>query len=107
MARRSGMRLKIPAKVDRVDQTYFETVIQPLLALPGIEFVGELDEAGKMAFLADARALVFPIDWPEPFGLVMIEAMACGTPVVAFQRGSVPEGVEDGLTGYIVEDAAG
>jgi glycosyltransferase involved in cell wall biosynthesis len=107
IARRSGLKLKIAAKVDRVDQAYFETVIQPLLALPDIEYVGELDEAEKMAFLAGARALVFPIDWPEPFGLVMIEAMACGTPVVAYRRGSVPEVVEDGVTGYIVEDIAG
>ncbi len=100
------MPLKIAAKVDRVDQEYFETVIEPLLAMPGIEFVGELGEADKMAFLAGARALVFPIDWPEPFGLVMIEAMTCGTPVVAFRRGSVPEVIEDGVTGYIVEDVA-
>jgi glycosyltransferase involved in cell wall biosynthesis len=106
IARRAGMRLKIAAKVDRVDQEYFETVIVPLLATPGIEFVGELGEADKMAFLAGASALVFPIDWPEPFGLVMIEAMTCGTPVVAFRRGSVPEVIEDGVTGYIVEDVA-
>jgi glycosyltransferase involved in cell wall biosynthesis len=107
IARRAGIKLKIAAKVDRVDQSYFETVIAPLLAGPGVEFVGELGEADKMAFLAGARALVFPIDWPEPFGLVMIEAMACGTPVVAFRRGSVPEVVENGVTGAIVEDVAG
>lgn len=107
IARQAGLELKIAAKVDRVDQEYFDTVIRPLLASPGVEFVGELGEAEKMAFLAGARALVFPIDWPEPFGLVMIEAMACGTPVVAFRRGSVPEVIEDGVSGYIVDDAAG
>jgi glycosyltransferase involved in cell wall biosynthesis len=107
IARRAGLKLKIAAKVDRVDQEYFETVIRPLLASPDVEFVGELAEAEKMAFLAAARALVFPIDWPEPFGLVMIEAMVCGTPVVAFRRGSVPEVIEDGVTGYIVDDVAG
>jgi glycosyltransferase involved in cell wall biosynthesis len=107
IAGRAGMPLKIAAKVDRVDEEYFATVIEPLLRQSHVEFVGELDEAQKMAFLAGARALLFPIDWPEPFGLVMIEAMACGTPVIAFRRGSVPEVVEDGITGFIVEDPDG
>jgi glycosyltransferase involved in cell wall biosynthesis len=105
IARRAGWPLKIAAKVDPVDREYFASVIQPLLDPPHVEYVGELDEADKMRFLAGARALLFPIDWPEPFGLVMIEAMACGTPVIAFNRGSVPEILEDGLTGFIVEDA--
>src|ERR1700730_15514973 len=107
IARRAGLELKIAAKVDRVDQIYFDDVIRPLLDLPHVEFVGELDEAEKMAFLDGARALLFPIDWPEPFGLVMIEAMACGTPVIAIRRGSVPEVVDEGITGYIVDDATG
>jgi len=98
-----GLPLKIAAKVDRVDEAYFQSDIEPLLSLPGIEFVGEIDERRKSQFLGDARALVFPIDWPEPFGLVMIEAMACGTPVLAFRNGSVPEVVESGVTGEIVE----
>jgi glycosyltransferase involved in cell wall biosynthesis len=103
IARRTGMRLKIAAKIDRVDQTYFDEQIRPLLNDPLIEFVGEIDDAEKSAFLGDARALLFPIDWPEPFGLTMIEAMACGTPVVAYRCGSVPEVVEHGLTGFIVD----
>ena len=106
IAQRAGMPLKIAAKVDRVDQAYFDTVIHPLLALPGVEFIGEVGEAEKMALLADASALLFPIDWPEPFGLVMIEAMACGTPIVAFRRGSVPEIIDEGVTGWIVRDAS-
>lgn len=98
-----GIPLKIAAKVDDVDRAYFEAVIRPLLHDGGaVEFIGEVDERAKTRFLGEARALLFPIDWPEPFGLVMIEAMACGTPVLAFRHGSVPEVVEDGVTGRIV-----
>ena len=107
IARRAGLPLKIAAKVDRVDQAYFDEVIRPLLRDPLIEFVGEIGEQGKAAFLGGARTLLFPIDWPEPFGLVMIEAMACGTPVIAYHRGSVPEVLEDGWTGFMVDDVAG
>ena len=103
IARRTGLDLKIAAKVDKVDEAYFEAVIQPLLANPHIEFIGEVDERGKQQLLAGAAALLFPIDWPEPFGLVLIEAMACGTPVIAWCHGSVPEVVDDGITGYIVD----
>lgn len=108
IARRAGMPLKIAAKVDNADRAYFRDEIKPLLADPLIEFVGEIDDAGKGAFLGNAAALLFPIDWPEPFGLVMIEAMACGTPVIAWPCGSVPEVVDDGVTGRIVscEDEA-
>jgi glycosyltransferase involved in cell wall biosynthesis len=98
-----GLPLKIAAKVDRVDVDYFKAEIEPLLSVPGIEYIGEIDERRKNAFLGDARALLFPIDWPEPFGLAMIEAMACGTPVLAFRRGSVPEVVDSGVTGEIVD----
>lgn len=101
IARRSGMTLKIAAKVDKADNEYFETVIQPLLGVAGVEFLGEISEAEKSDFLGRAYALLFPIDWPEPFGLVMVEAMACGTPVVAYDHGSVPEVIEDGVTGFI------
>ncbi len=106
LAIRSGRRLRIAAKVDRVDEAYFAEVIQPLLGAPGVEFIGEIGEADKAEFLGRAAALLFPIDWPEPFGIVMIEAFACGTPVIAWRRGSVPEVVEDGVTGFIVEDEA-
>ncbi|MFO1070429.1 MAG: glycosyltransferase family 4 protein [Geminicoccaceae bacterium] len=108
IARRAGMRLRIAAKVDAADAAYFAERVEPLLAHPLVEFVGELDDRGKAALLGGARALLFPIDWPEPFGLVMIEAMASGTPVIAYPRGSVPEILEDGLTGRLVEgiDAA-
>ncbi len=102
-ARRAGVELKIAAKVDRVDQSYFEEVIRPLLRDPGIEYVGEINERQKQAFLAKAKALLFPIDWPEPFGLVQIEAMACGTPVIAWRSGSVSEVVQHGVTGFIVD----
>ena len=103
----SGLPLKIAAKVDKVDQDYFKTEIEPLLSQAHVEFVGEINEAQKPEFLSGAKALLFPIDWSEPFGLVMIEAMACGTPVVAFNRGSVPEVIDPGLTGYICEDVQG
>jgi glycosyltransferase involved in cell wall biosynthesis len=108
IARHVGLPLQIAAKVDPVDCAYYETAIVPLLQDPLIEFVGEIGEADKGSFLGDAAVLLFPIDWPEPFGLVLIEAMATGTPVIAFGRGSVPEIIEDGLTGFIVDsvDAA-
>lgn len=102
IARAAGMPLKIAAKVDRVDAEYFREEIAPLLKVPGIEFIGEIDEREKVRFLGDASALLFPIDWPEPFGLVMIEAMSCGTPVLAFRNGSVDEVIDDGVTGAIV-----
>ncbi len=108
IAKRIGVPLKIAAKVDRVDRDYFEGVIEPLLRDPIVEFVGEIGEGEKDEFLGHAFALLFPIDWPEPFGLVMIEAMACGTPVIAYRQGSVPEVIEVGRTGFIVtglEDA--
>jgi glycosyltransferase involved in cell wall biosynthesis len=107
IARDVGMPLQIAAKVDPVDRDYFEHAIAPLLDDPLIEFIGEIGEGEKGRFLGDAVALLFPIDWPEPFGLVLIEAMANGTPVVAFGCGSVPEIIEDGLTGFIVGDLAG
>ncbi len=103
IARALGLPLKIAAKVDKVDETYFREQIAPLLSDPGVEFIGEIDEHGKAEFLGEARALLFPIDWPEPFGLVMIEAMACGTPVLAFRRGSVPEIIDQGVTGAVVD----
>ncbi len=108
IAKRVGMELKIAAKVDKIDQAYFEAVVEPLLKDPLIEYVGEIGEGEKNAFLGNAYALLFPIDWPEPFGLVMIEAMACGTPVIAYRRGSVPEVMVEGVTGFTVttlEDA--
>ncbi len=107
IARACGIPLKIAAKVDRVDQAYFDEVIRPMLAGGGVEMIGEINDAQKPEFLSGAKALLMPIDWPEPFGLVMIEAMACGTPVIAFNRGSVPEIVEDGVSGFIVEDEHG
>jgi glycosyltransferase involved in cell wall biosynthesis len=103
IARVVGLPLKIAAKVDRVDEEYFHTQIEPLLGQPGIEYIGEIDDRAKSGFLGDARALLFPIDWPEPFGLVLIEAMACGTPVLAFDNGAVQEVVDPGVTGYVVE----
>jgi glycosyltransferase involved in cell wall biosynthesis len=103
IATRAGMRLKVAAKVDPADRAYFEAVIKPLLDNPLVDYIGEISDKEKQAFLGNAYALLFPIDWPEPFGLVMIEAMACGTPVLAFGRGSVPELVEDGVTGFIVD----
>jgi glycosyltransferase involved in cell wall biosynthesis len=107
IAEKAGMTLQIAAKVDAADKQYFAEVIEPLLAKPHVEYIGEIDEKGKQDFLGRARALLFPIDWPEPFGLVMIEAMACGTPVIAFARGSVPEVIEDGVTGFVVNDVDG
>ena len=104
IAKAAGIPLKIAAKVDRVDRDYFQHQIKPLLDHPLIEYVGEVTDGEKERFLGEAHALLFPIDWPEPFGLVMIEAMACGTPVVAFRRGSVPEIVDHGATGYIVDN---
>lgn len=104
IAKRAGMKLKIAAKVDPVDQRYFESEIKPLLDDPLIEFIGEIGDDGKAEFLGNAYALLFPIDWPEPFGLVMIESMSCGTPVIAYRHGSVPEVIDHGLTGLIVEN---
>ena len=98
-----GLPLRIAAKVDKVDEAYFREVITPLLGRAGVEFVGEINDCNKAKFLGDALALLFPIDWPEPFGLVMIEAMACGTPVLGFRRGSVPEIIDDRITGRIVD----
>ena len=106
IARRAGLPLKIAAKVDAADRDYFQQTIRPLLDSPLVEFVGEIGDAQKADFLGNARALLFPIDWPEPFGLVMIEAMACGTPVIAWRQGSVPEVLTQGVTGFIVEDIA-
>lgn len=104
IAQATGMPIKLAAKVDVADKVYFETKIRHLLDLPNVEMIGEINDRQKPAFLSGATALLMPIDWPEPFGLVMIEAMACGTPVIAFNRGSVPEIVEDGVTGFIVEN---
>lgn len=102
IAKRVGIPLRIAAKVDKVDLEYFHEEIEPLMADPLVQYVGEIADVDKEAFLGNARALLFPIDWPEPFGLVMIEAMACGTPVVAWNCGSVPSVVDNGLTGFIV-----
>jgi glycosyltransferase involved in cell wall biosynthesis len=102
IARATGLPLKIAAKVDKVDEAYFREVIAPMLDGPGVEFIGEISEGEKSEFLGQAAALMFPVDWPEPFGLVMIEAMACGTPVIAFRCGSVPEVIDDGQSGRIV-----
>jgi glycosyltransferase involved in cell wall biosynthesis len=103
IARQAGIPLKIAAKVDEVDEAYFRECIQPLLNHQGVEFIGEINEQDKSKFLGEANGLLFPIDWPEPFGLVMIEAMACGTPVLAFNKGSVAEIVEPGITGFLVD----
>jgi glycosyltransferase involved in cell wall biosynthesis len=97
------MKIKIAAKVDAVDRAYFEHAVAPLLKHPLVEYVGEIGDSAKDEFLGNAYALLFPIDWPEPFGLVMIEAMACGTPVIAYRHGSIPEVIEDGVTGFIVD----
>jgi glycosyltransferase involved in cell wall biosynthesis len=103
IAKRLDMPLKIAAKVDASDRQYFANVVRPLLRHPLVEYIGEIGEGDKDVFLGHAYALLFPIDWPEPFGLAMIEAMACGTPIVAFRRGSVKEVVDDGVTGFIVD----
>ncbi len=104
IAARAGMPLKIAAKIDNADKAYWETVIEPMVrSHPNVEFVGEINEHQKAEFLGNAGALLFPIDWPEPFGLVMIEAMACGTPVIAFGCGSVPEVIDNGSTGILVD----
>jgi glycosyltransferase involved in cell wall biosynthesis len=107
IAKASGMPLKIAAKIDKADQEYFEAVIQPLLGSADVELIGEIGYPEKNEFLGNAAALLFPIAWPEPFGIVMIEAMACGTPVIAYPFGSVREVVEDGVSGYLVSDVAG
>jgi glycosyltransferase involved in cell wall biosynthesis len=105
IAVRAGLPLKIAAKIDPVDQAYWDDVIAPLVEAHGnIQFIGEINERQKADFLGNARALLFPIDWPEPFGLVMIEAMSCGTPVIAFRSGSVPEVIDHELSGFIVND---
>ncbi len=104
IAARCGLPIKLAAKVDKVDEDYFESQIRPLLNRPGVEFIGEIAEHEKSEFLGGASALLFPIDWPEPFGLVMIEAMACGTPVIAYNHGAVPEVMDDGVTGFVVND---
>jgi glycosyltransferase involved in cell wall biosynthesis len=103
IARALGIPLKIAAKVDRADEVYYRTEIEPLLRGPGVEFIGEINDHQKTEFLGNALALLFPIDWPEPFGLTMVEAMACGTPVLAFRCGSVPEIIDDGVTGIVVD----
>jgi glycosyltransferase involved in cell wall biosynthesis len=107
IAHQCGIPLKIAAKVDRADREYYEEKIRPMIVGPDIEYIGEIGDHEKSEFLSGAHALLATIDWPEPFGLVMIEAMACGTPVVAFNRGSVPEVIDDGVTGFIVEDEIG
>ena len=103
IARHCGVPLKVAAKIDRADRDYYDETIKPMMNSPLVEYVGEINDHEKSAFLSGAIALLVPIDWPEPFGLVMIEAMACGTPVIAWNRGSVPEIVEHGVTGYIVD----
>jgi glycosyltransferase involved in cell wall biosynthesis len=101
---RAGMPIRIAAKVDKVDRAYFEATIKPMLDHPLVEYVGEIGESEKQEFLGGAYALMFLIDWPEPFGLAMIEALACGTPVIAFRRGSVPEIIDNGVTGFIANN---
>src|SRR5207244_792249 len=107
IAQRAGMPLRLAAKIDRADEEHFNSVVRPLLDRPGVAFIGEIDESQKAEFLGNAAALLFPIQWPEPFGLVMIEAMACGTPVIAFSYGSVPEVLDEGVSGLIVADEEG
>jgi glycosyltransferase involved in cell wall biosynthesis len=103
IAKAAGLKLRIAAKVDNADLEYFKTIIEPMLDDPLIEFIGEINEGEKRGFLGKARALLFPIDWPEPFGLVMIESMSAGTPVIAWRNGSVPEVISDGVSGVIVD----
>jgi glycosyltransferase involved in cell wall biosynthesis len=102
-----GVPLRIAAKVDKMDREYFNEKIRPQLDGKNVEYIGEITDCEKSEFLSGAVALLDPIDWPEPFGIVMIEAMACGTPVIAFNRGSIPEVIDEGLTGFIVEDVEG
>jgi glycosyltransferase involved in cell wall biosynthesis len=105
IARRAGMPLKVAAKIDPADRDYYDQHVAPVLTQsPHVEFIGEICDGQKSEFLGGAKALLFPISWPEPFGLVMIESMACGTPVIAFDSGSVPEILEDGLTGFVVKN---
>jgi glycosyltransferase involved in cell wall biosynthesis len=104
IAGRAGYRLLVAAKIDRADRAYFAEVIKPLMRQPHVEYLGEVGERDKQSLLGGALALLFPIDWPEPFGMVMPEAMACGTPVIAFRRGSVPEVIDPGVTGFICDD---
>ncbi len=104
IAIRAGIPLKIAAKIDRADEDYYEQVVRPLMDHPLVEYIGEISDREKPEFLSGAYGLLLPIDWPEPFGLVMIESMACGTPVIAYNRGSVPEIIDEALTGFIVED---
>jgi glycosyltransferase involved in cell wall biosynthesis len=103
IARRAGVPLHIAAKVDAADRDYFATTIEPMFNGPGVTFLGEIDDAEKVRLLGNARALLFPIDWPEPFGMVVIEALSCGTPVIAWNHGSIPELIDDGVTGFIVD----
>ena len=104
IARRAGMTIRIAAKIDPADGPYFREVVAPLMKMRHVDYLGEIAETDKGEFMGRALAMLFPIDWPEPFGLVMIESMACGTPVVAFRRGSVPEVIEDGVSGWIADD---
>jgi len=103
IAKKAGMKIKIAAKIDKADVEYFETLRQ-LMEEPHVEFLGEINETEKQEFLGNAYAYLFPIDWPEPFGLTMIEAMACGTPTIAFRHGSVPEILDEGVTGFLVDN---
>lgn len=103
IAKRTGLPLRIAAKIDPADQQYYRSTIEPLLDHPLVEFIGEISDAEKDDFIGNAAALVCPYDWPEPFGLVLIEALACGTPVLAYRRGSIPEIIDHGMTGFVCE----
>jgi glycosyltransferase involved in cell wall biosynthesis len=107
IAQHCGVPLKVAAKVDRVDADYFESEIRPLMQSPQVEYIGEITDGEKSDFLSGAICLLAPADWPEPFGLVLIEAMACGCPVIAYSRGAIPEVIENGVTGFVVDDEAG